>query len=54
MTPRLLAWGEGETEESSIVREKLLDLDKIDLVLISKISVLLLLSLRKLAYYLMS
>ena len=32
MTPRLLTWGEGETEELSIVREKLSVLDKIDLV----------------------
>ncbi len=48
MIPTLLTWGEGETDEWSIVREKLLDLDRVDLVLISKISVLSMLSLKKL------
>ena len=47
MTPRLLTWGEGETEELSIVREKLLVLDKVDLVPMRRTSVLLLFNLRK-------
>ena len=47
MTPRLFTWGEGETVELSMVREKLLVLDKVDLVPMRRISVLLLLSLRK-------
>lgn len=48
MTPRLLTWGEGETEELSIVREKLLHFVKVDLVPMRRTSVLLLFSLRKL------
>ena len=48
MTPRLFTWGEGETVELSMVREKLLVFDKVDLVPMRRISVLLLLSLRKL------
>ncbi len=47
MTPRLLTWGEGETEELSIVREKLLVLDRVDLVPMRRTSVLLLFNLRK-------
>ena len=42
MTPRLLTWGEGEAEELSIVREKLLVLDKVDFVPMRRTSVLLL------------
>lgn len=47
MTPRLLTCGEGETEELSILREKLSVLDKVDLVPIRRTSVLLLFNLRK-------
>ncbi len=47
MTPRLLTWGEGETEELSIVREKLLVLDRVDLVPLRRTLVLLLFNLRK-------
>ena len=42
MTPRLLTWGESETEELSIVKEKLTVLDKVDLVPMRRTSVLLL------------
>jgi len=48
MTPRLLTWGEGETEELSIVREKVSVLDKVDLLPMRRISVLSLFNLRKL------
>ena len=48
MTPRLLTRGEGETEELSMLREKLLILDKVDLVPMRRSSVLLLFNLRKL------
>ena len=48
MTPRLLTWGEGETEVLSIVMEKLSGFIWVDLVLMRRTSVLLLLSLRKL------
>ena len=48
MTPRLLTWGEGETEEWSMVREKLSAFERVDLVPIRSSSVLSLLSLRKL------
>ena len=47
ITPRLLTWGEGETDELSIVREKLLVLDRADLVPMRRTSVLLLFNLRK-------
>ena len=47
MTPRLLAWGEGDTVELSMVREKLLTLDKVDLVPTRRSSVLSVLGLRK-------
>ena len=47
MTPRLLTWGEGETVELSMVIEKLLVLDKVDLGPMRRTSVLLLFSLRK-------
>ena len=46
MTPRLLIWGEGETDELSIVREKRLVLEWI-LVPMRRTSVLLLFNLRK-------
>ena len=48
MTPRLFTWGEGETMELSIEREKLSTLDRVDLVPTRRISVLSLLSLRRL------
>ena len=48
MTPRLLTWGEGETEVLSIVMEKLSGFVRVDLVQMRRTSVLLLLSLRKL------
>lgn len=47
MTPRLFTWGEGETMELSIEREKLSTLSRVDLVPTKRISVLSLLSLRK-------
>ena len=47
MTPRLLTWGEGDTMELSMVREKLSTLDRVDLVPTRRSSVLSLLSLRK-------
>lgn len=47
MTPRLLTWGEGETMELSIEREKLSTLDRMDLEPTRRISVLSLFSLRK-------
>ena len=47
MTPRLFTWGEGETMELSNEREKLSALSRVDLVPTKRISVLLLLSLRK-------
>ena len=47
VTPRLLTWGQDETEELSIVREKLLVLDRVDLVPMRRTSVLLLFNLRK-------
>ena len=47
MTPRLLTWGEGETEELSIVSGKLLVLDRVDFVPMRRTSVLLLFNLRK-------
>ena len=47
MTPRLFTWGEGETMELSNEREKLSTLSRDDLVPTKRISVLLLLSLRK-------
>ena len=34
MTPRLLTSGEGETKEWSILKERLSDFEKVDLVLI--------------------
>ena len=47
MTLRLLTWGKGETEELSIVREKLLVLDKVNFVSMRRTSVLLLFNFRK-------
>lgn len=44
ITPRLLTWGEGETVELSMVIEKLLVLDKVDLLPMRRTSVLLLFS----------
>ncbi len=49
MTPKYLAWREWETEEPSMDREKLQDLERLELVPIRSTSVLLPLSLRKLA-----
>ena len=48
MTPRVFISGEGETMELSIEMEKLSTLDRVDLVPTRRISVLSLLSLRKL------
>ena len=48
MTPRLLTWGEGETEEWSMVREKLSAFERVDLLPMRRNSVLSLFSLRKL------
>lgn len=48
MSPRLLTWGEGETKELSVVREKLLAVDKVDLVPLTRTSVLSLFNVRKL------
>lgn len=48
MTPKLLTWGEGETEDPSIEKEILLALDRVDLVPIRRTSVLSLLSFKKL------
>ena len=47
MTPRLLTWGEEETDELSIEMEKSFILERVDLVPITRISVLSQLSLRK-------
>ena len=47
MTPRLLTWVEGETDELSMAMEKSFILERLDLVLIRRISVLSQLSLRK-------
>ncbi len=47
MTPKFLAW-RGETEEPSMNREKLQDLERLELVPIRSTSVLLPLILRKL------
>ena len=47
MTPKLFTWGEGETEELSMVREKVLTLASVDLVPRRRISVLLQFNLRK-------
>ena len=47
MTPRLLTWGEEETDELSMEMEKLFILEKVDLVPIRRISVLSQLSLRR-------
>ena len=47
MTPKLFTWGEGETEELSLVREKVLTLASVDLVPRRSISVLLQFNLRK-------
>ncbi len=49
MTPKFLTWREGEMEEPSIDKEKLQELERIELVPIRSTSVLLPLSLRKLA-----
>ena len=46
MTPRLLTWGKDETEELSIVSEKLSVLDKVDLVPMRRTWVLLMFNLR--------
>ena len=46
MTPRLLAWGEGETDEFSMEMEKSIILVRVDLLPIRRISVLSQLSLR--------
>lgn len=46
MTPRPLIWVEGYTAELSMVREKLLVLDKLDLAPMKTASVLLLFDLR--------
>ena len=48
-TPRLLTWGEGETEVLSMVREKLGCFVSVDLEPMRTTSVLSLLSLRKFA-----
>ena len=48
MTPKLFTWREGETEELSMVREKVLTLASVDLVPRRSISVLLQFNLRKL------
>ena len=42
MTTRLLTWGDGETEELSMVSGKLSVLDRVDFVPIRRTSVLLL------------
>ncbi len=47
MTPKFLTWREGETEEPSMDREKLQDLERLELVVIRSTSVLLPLRLRK-------
>ena len=47
MTPRLLTWGEGETDELSMEMDKLFILERLDLVPIRSISVFSQLSLRK-------
>ena len=47
MTPGLLTWGEGETDELSMEVEKSFILERVDLVPIRRISVLSQLSLRK-------
>ena len=47
MTPKLFTCGEGETEELSMVREKVLTLARVDLVPRRRISVLLQFNLRK-------
>ncbi len=49
MTPKFLTWREGETEEPSMDKEKLQDLERLELVPIRSTWVLLPLSLRKLA-----
>ena len=46
MTPRLLTWGEGETDEFSMEMEKSIILVRVDLLPIRRISVLSQLSLR--------
>ena len=46
MTPKLFTWGEGETEELSMVREKVLTLASVDFVPRRSISVLLQFNLR--------
>ena len=48
MTPKLLTWGEGGTEELSMEREKLSALERVYLVPTRRTSVLSLFNLRKL------
>lgn len=47
MTPRLLTCAEAKTEELSVVREKLSTLERVDLVLMRRTSVLSLFNFRK-------
>ena len=47
MTPKLFTWGEGETEELSMVREMVLTFASVDLVPRRSIPVLLQFNLRK-------